>query len=77
MCNVQQATWDAARDSYSEVEELRLLLVGSSLGQAGFAEVGVGHAGLDRLGGAAVLETLRHVIVLHVQHVLDGAQGGF
>lgn len=38
---------DDDRNSYSEVEELRLLLVGSSLGQAGFAEVGVGHAGLD------------------------------
>lgn len=23
-----------------------------------------------------MLETLRHIVVLHVQHVLDGAQGG-
>lgn len=62
---------------YCEIEELGLLLVGASLGQAGFAEVSVWYAGFDRLGGTAVLEALGHVVVLHVHHVLDGAEGGF
>lgn len=57
-----------------EVEKLRLLLVGSSLGQTGFVQVAVRHAGLDRLGGRAVGEALRHVAVVQHRHVLQRGQ---
>lgn len=53
------------------------LLVGSSLGDAGFTQVGFRHSGLHRLRGSAVLETLRHVIVLDSDHILDRLEGGF
>jgi len=62
--------------AHHKVELLRLLLVGASLGDAGLAEVGLGHGGLDRLGGAAVVEALGHVVVLDGHHVLDGGQRG-
>lgn len=62
--------------SHHEVELLCLLLIGPPLGDAGLAEVGLRHGGLDRLGGAAVVETLRHIVVLDGYHVLDGGQGG-
>lgn len=61
--------------THHEVELLRLLLVGPPLGHAGLAEVCLGHGRLDRLGGAAVVETLRHIVVLNGHHVLDGGQG--
>lgn len=60
--------------SHSEVEELRLLLVGSFLGQTRFVQVSVRHAGLDRLGGRAVGEALGHVEVLQHGHVLQRGQ---
>lgn len=53
------------------------LLVGSSLGDAGFTQVGFRHSGLHRLRGSAVLETLGHVIVLDSDHILDRLEGGF
>lgn len=63
--------------THHEVELFGLLLVGTSLGDAGFAEVRLGHSGLDRLCGAAVVETLRDIVVLDSHHVLDGGQSGF
>lgn len=62
--------------SYIEVEELRLLLIGSSLGQTRLVQIAVGHAGLDRLRGRTVCEALRDVTVVQHRHVLQGGQGG-
>lgn len=62
--------------SHIEVEELRLLLVGPSLGQTRFVQVAVRHAGLDRLGGRAVGEALGDVVVVQHRHVLQGVQSG-
>lgn len=62
--------------THHEIELFGLLLVGTSLGDAGFAEVRLGHGGLDRLCGAAVVETLRDVIILDSHHVLDSGQCG-
>lgn len=62
--------------THHEVELLRLLLVGPPLSDAGFAEVRLRHRGLDRLGGAAVVEALGHVVVFDGHHVLDGGEGG-
>lgn len=56
-----------------EVKLLRLLLIGPSLGQAGFAEIGF-TSGFDWLHAVAVLEALRDIIVLHSHHVLNGGQ---
>lgn len=56
-----------------EVKLLRLLLIGPSLGQAGFAEIGF-TSGFDWLHAIAVLEALRDIIVLHSHHVLNGGQ---
>lgn len=64
------------RCSHCEVEELRLLLVGPSLGQTRFVQVAVRHAGLDRLGGRAVGEALGDVVVVQHRHVLQGGQSG-
>lgn len=64
----------ARPSAHREVEELRLLLVGSSLGQAGFVQVAVRHAGLHRLGGRAVDEALGDVAVVQHRHVLQGGQ---
>lgn len=61
--------------AHSEVEELRLLLVGPSLGQTRFVQVAVRHAGLDGLGGRAVGEALGDVVVVQHRHVLEGGQG--
>lgn len=58
--------------THSEVEALGLLLIGPPLADVGLAHVGVRRGRLDRLGGLAVLEGLRHVKVLHSQHVLEG-----
>lgn len=55
-----------------EVKLLSLLLIGPSLGQAGFAEIGLTEGGLDRLHTVAVVEALRDIVVLHCHHVLDG-----
>lgn len=62
--------------SHVKVEELGLLLIGSSLGETGLVQVSVRHAGLDRLGGRAVGEALRDVAVVQHRHVLQGGQGG-
>lgn len=59
-----------------KVKLLRLLLVGTSFGQARLAEIGFTESGLDRLHAVAVVEALRDVIVLHRHHVLDGGQSG-
>lgn len=59
-----------------EVELLRLLLIGPSLGQAGFAQIGFAEVGLHRLHAVAVMEALGDVVVLHRHHVLNGGQGG-
>ena len=67
---------EAALLPHSEVEELRLLLVGPSLGQARLVQVSVRHAGLDRLGGRAVGEALGDIVVVQHRHVLQGGQGG-
>lgn len=61
--------------THHEVELLRLLLVGSPLGDAGLAEVRLWHCGLDWFGGPAVVEALRHIVVFNGHHVLDGGQG--
>ncbi len=60
--------------SHIEVEELRLLLIGPSLGQTWFVQVAVRHTGLDRLGGRAVGEALGDVVVVQDCHVLQGGQ---
>lgn len=60
--------------AYREVEELGLLLVRPSLGQTGFVQVAVRHAGLHRLGRWAVGEALGDVKVVQHRHVLQGAQ---
>lgn len=60
--------------SHSEVEELRLLLIGPSLSQTRFIQVAVRHAGLDRLGGRAVGEALGDIVVIQHRHVLQGGQ---
>lgn len=62
--------------THHEVELLGLLLIGPPLGNAGFAQVCLRHSRLDRFSGAAVVETLRHVVVFNSYHVLDGGQGG-
>lgn len=62
--------------AHHEVELLRLLLVGPPLCDAGFAEVRLRHGGLDRFGGAAVVETLGYVVVFDGHHVLDGGESG-
>ena len=64
------------RVTHSEVEALGLLLIGSSPSNIDFAHVGVGRGRLDRLSGLAVLESLRHIKVLHRQHVLQCLHGG-
>lgn len=62
--------------SHVKVEELRLLLIGSPLGETRLVQVSVRHAGLDRLGGRTVGEALRDVAVVQHRHVLQGGQGG-
>lgn len=62
--------------SHVEVEELRLLLIGPSLGQTRFVQVAVRHAGLDRLGGRTVGEALGDVEVVQYRHVLQGGESG-
>lgn len=59
-----------------KVELLRLLLVGTTFGQARLAEIGFTESGLDRLHAVAVVEAFRDIIVLHRHHVLDGGQSG-
>jgi len=59
---------------HSEVEELRLLLIGPFLGQTRLVQVPVGNAGLHGLGGRAVGEAVGHVEVLQHRHVLQGGQ---
>lgn len=44
--------------SHIEVEKLRLLLIGSSLGETWLVQVTVRNTGLDRLGGGTVGEAL-------------------
>lgn len=65
-----------ARGTDGEVKLLRLLLVGSPLGQAGFAQIWFAEGGLDRLHAVAVVKALGDVKVLHGHHVLDGGQSG-
>lgn len=62
--------------THHEVELLSFLLIGTPLGDAGFAKVRLGHSGLDRLCGAAVVETLRDIVILDSHHILDGGQRG-
>ena len=62
--------------AYHEVELLRLLLVGSSLGDAGLTQIGFRDRGLHRLCGAAVLEAFRNIVVLDSDHILYCLQGG-
>lgn len=57
---------------HREVELLRLLLVGSPLGDAGLAHEGFRDCGLDRLHRVAVLEAVRHIKILNGHDVLDG-----
>lgn len=61
--------------THGEVESFRLLLIGSSLADVGFAHVGVGGGRFHRLGGLAVLEGLGNVKVFHGEHVLEGLHG--
>lgn len=58
--------------SHIEVEKLRLLLIGSSLGETWLVQVTVRNTGLDRLGGGAVGEALWDVAVVQHRHVLQG-----
>lgn len=58
-----------------EVEYFRLLLVGPPLGYIHLAHVGLRRHRLDGLGGAAVLEGVGDVKVLHRQHVLQRLHG--
>lgn len=80
-CPRQARPWapsgGAGRQAHHEVEMLGFLLVSTSLGNAGFTQVGFRHGGLDGLRGPAVLETLRHIVVFDSDHVLDGLEGGF
>lgn len=62
--------------THCEVECLRLLLVGSPLGDVQLAHVRLGGHGLDGFGGAAVLEGVGDIKVLHRQHVLQRLHGG-
>lgn len=66
----------AAALPHREVELLRLLLVGSPLGDAGLAHEGFRDRGLDRLHRVAVLEAVRHIKIFNGHNVLDGLQGG-
>lgn len=61
--------------THGEVESFRLLLIGSSLADVGFAHVGVGGGRFHGLGGLAVLEGLGNVKVFHGEHVLEGLHG--
>lgn len=62
--------------THSEVEALSLVLIGSSLHNVCLAHVGVRGSRFDRLSGLAVREGLRHIKVLHCEHVLKGLHGG-
>lgn len=62
--------------TYSKVEALSFLLIGSPFRDVGLAHVGVGRSRFDRLGGLAVLEGLRNIKVLHGEHILKGLHGG-
>lgn len=61
---------------HREVELLCLLLVGSPLGDAGFAHEGFWDCGLDGFHRVAVLEAIRHIEILDSHNVLDGLQSG-
>lgn len=61
---------------YREVKHLSLLLVRSPLGHVQLAHVGLGRHRLNGFSGAAVLEGIRYVKVLHRQHVLQRLHGG-
>lgn len=69
--------WLGKQQTHHEVELLCLLLVCSSLGDAGLTQVGLGDCGLHRFRGAAVLEAFRDIVVLDGDHILYGLQGGF
>ena len=64
------------QQAYHEVELLGLLLVGSSLGDAGLTQIGFRDRGLHRLCGATVLEAFRNILVLDSDHIMSCLQGG-
>lgn len=66
----------SAHCTHREVKLLRLLLVGPSFGQTGFAQIGLTKRGLDGLHAVTVVKAFRHIVVFHCHHVLDGAQSG-
>lgn len=80
-CPRQARPWapsgEAGEWAHHEVEMLRFLLVSTSLGDAGFTQVGFRHGGLDGLCGPAVLEALGHIVVFDSDHILDSLEGGF
>lgn len=69
--------WPGRQWTHHEVELLSLLLVRSSLGDAGLTQVGLRDSRLHRLCGATVLEAFRNIIVFDGDHVLYCLQGGF
>lgn len=62
---------------YCEIELLRLLLVGPSLGDARFAHERFRDGGFNGLHGVAVLETVGNVKILDRDDVLDRLQRRF